>query len=247
VSKRISSSDWTGPVDAGVRRGAFTHRIGEYGGTTDYARLNHQEPFTLAPPPELRGVLRLAVALFLSPLLLVAAWFGGEWGVQGMVISDPSGFLLLWGWSIAAFSFWQLISRSLHLILVRTFLLGLLIVATIGIAIGYVVVAQRAYAAAAVGDTQRVFRYVAGSKKTMFGRSAIFRHQRADGTDLEGASKWPHLEHGQCITAEPVKGPYGFRWLRVIEQVPPQRAGQLSWPVRREDCFSDKPLADLAR
>ena len=248
VIKRISSSDWTGPTDEEVQRGAFTHRIGDFGGTTDYGQLNYKDPISFALPPELRGVIRLALILLLSPLVLVAGWLTGGLGIRDIVTSEPSGLLLLWGCLIVALALWQLISRWLHLILARTFLLGLLIAATAGISIGYAYVAQRAYAEAVVGKPGRVFRYIAGSKRTMFGkRSPIFRHQRADGTDLEGASKRPPLAHGQCITAQPIRGRYGFRWLRVTEQTPPRRPGQLSWPVRREDCFSKQPLSDLQR
>lgn len=248
VTKRISSSDWTGPTDEEVQRGAFIHRIGDFGGTTDYGWLNRKDPISFALPPELRGVIRLALILLLSPLVLVAGWLTGGLGIRDMVASEPSGLLLLWGCLIVALAFWQLIARSLHLILVRTFLLGLLIAATAGISIGYAYVAQRVYAEAVAGKPERVFRYVAGSKRTMSRkRSPIFRHQRADGTDLEGASRRPPLDYGQCITAQPIRGRFGFRWLRVTEQMPPHRPGQLSWPVRREDCFSNKRLAELQR
>ena len=248
MSKRVSSSDWTGPIDQAVRRGAFTHRIGEFGGTTDYALISRKEPFTLSPPPELRGLIRLAALLLLSPLVLVAGWLAGQAGVRDVAVSDPSAFLLLWGFPVFAFAFWQLISRSLQLRLVRSFLLLSLMIATLAISIGYAVVAQRAHAEAVVGEPQRVFRYATGPRKNMLGRrTAVFRHQRADGSDLEGKSKWPPLAHGHCMTAQSVKGSHGFLWLRVIEQMPPLRSGQLGWPVRREDCFSDTPLSELVR
>ena len=248
MSKRISSSDWTGPIDRTVRRGAFTHGVGEFDGTTDYAWLSRNDPISLALPEELRSVVRLACWLLVSPLMLVAGWLAGEVGVRGSVMSDPSGLLLIWGWLVFLVALWQLISRSLLLILVRTFVLGLLIAATAVLSIGYVYFAQRAYADAVVGKPERVFQYVAGSRKNVLGRrSAIFRHQRADGTDIEGRSKWPPKPHGHCITVQPITGDYGFRWLRVIEQMPPPRPGQLGWPVRRDDCFGDKPLAEVGR
>lgn len=247
MSKRISSSDWTGPTDKTVRRGAFTHRIGDFGGTADYAWLNSKEPFTMAPPPELRGVLRLAAILLLSPLLLAAARIAGELGVRGTVISDASGYLLLWSCLIVGIALWQVVSRSLRAISLRILFLASFLVATVGIAIGYVIIAQRAYLGATAGESQRVLQYHAGSKRTLFGRSAIYRHQRADGTDLEGVSKRAPMPYGRCITVQTIKGEYGFEWLRLVEQMPPSRPGQLGWPVRREDCFSDKPLSTLAQ
>ena len=248
MSKRVSSSNWTGPIDRTVRQGAFTHRVGEFGGTTDYAWLSRTDPISFAVPEKLRGVVRLAAWSLLSPLVLIGGWFAGGLGVSDEVVSDASGILLLWGMLVVAFAFWQLTSRSLHLILVRTFLLGLLMATTLGASIGYAIVAQRIYTAAAVGEPQRVFRYVAGSRRNMFGRRvANFRHQRENGTDIEGQSKWPPKAHGHCITVQPIRGRYGFRWLRVVEQVPPPRAGQLAWPVRRADCFSDTPLTELVR
>lgn len=246
VSKRVSSSDWTGPIDRTMRRGAFTHRIGEFGATTDYAWLNSRQPFTLALPPELKGIIRLAALLLLSPLPLAAAWLAGGIGNRDMVLSDRSDILFLWGCLTVATAFWQLISRSTYLIMLRTALLGGLLAATIAGSIGYVFVAHRSHATAAAGEPQRVFQYAAGSRRSLVGRrTVVLRHQRADGTDLEGRSKRAPMAYGHCITAQQIAGPNGFRWLHVVERMPPPRAGQLSWPIRREDCFSSKSLSQV--
>jgi hypothetical protein len=42
-------------------------------------------------------------------------------------------------------------------------------------------------------------------------------------------------------------GEYGFRWIRILDRSRAPSRGQLIWPVRREECFSDIPLSTLPR
>ncbi|MCL6699551.1 hypothetical protein LZ496_12245 [Sphingomonas sp. NSE70-1] len=246
MSDRVPSSRGTDPFDKSMRRGAFTHRAGEFGRTADYAQLRKKQPISFVVPDELRGVVKNAGFLIVSPLMLVVAWFASEVGAPGEVASDPSAVLLFWGILVAGIGFWQFVARSRQFVAGRAFMLAFLLVATAAISLGYVYAARDSMSGASVGKAERVIPYVAGSKRTMFRRhKPVFRHQRADGGDLEGESRVPPLEHGPCVTAQLIEGRHGFRWLRIVEQMPPRGAGQLDWPVRRADCFSDKPLASL--
>ena len=49
----------------------------------------------------------------------------------------------------------------------------------------------------------------------------------------------------RCLLVRRVSGPFGFEWLRVEASSPAPGRGQLNWPVPREACFSDRPLASL--
>jgi hypothetical protein len=47
-----------------------------------------------------------------------------------------------------------------------------------------------------------------------------------------------------CTEVQRLQGDYGFVWIRVVDRSPPP-VHEIAWPIRREDCFSNKPLATL--
>jgi len=47
-----------------------------------------------------------------------------------------------------------------------------------------------------------------------------------------------------CTEVQRLQGDYGFVWIRVVDRSRPP-VHEIAWPIRREDCFSNKPLATL--
>lgn len=227
--------------------GQPTHGVAEFGGTTDYVRIRGELPPEAKRSPELESLTQLSAWLFLSPLVLIPAWRFGQAGVHDMAISAQGWVLGLWALMVVAIASSQVTSRSLRLIALRKALLGLLHVATFGIAIGYVYVAQSAHAEARPGKPQRAFVYLEGRSRLGGMIPATFGFQLANGSNLAGGRGRKPFEYGSCVTAQLLASSYGFRWVRVTESTPSPGPGQLHWPVRREDCFSNIPLSEVRR
>lgn len=49
----------------------------------------------------------------------------------------------------------------------------------------------------------------------------------------------------RCLQVRRITGRFGFQWLRVEASSPAPGPGQLNWPIARDACFSDRPLATL--
>ena len=197
--------------------------------------------------PELAPVVRRAAWLFFSPFVLLVGWFASQAGIGDMVVSTPGWILGLWALILIAIALWQMTSTSKRLIELRLTLLGLLIGTAVGGAAGYAWIAQTAHTEARAGQSQRAFIYLAESSKLRGLIPAEFGFQLADGSNLTPGRKRKRFDYGQCVTAQLLTGPHGFRWVRITESAPPPRPGQLHWPLRREDCFSGKPLSEVSR
>lgn len=76
---------------------------------------------------------------------------------------------------------------------------------------------------------------------------AIFALQ--DGSLVETPyfwrSQWHYHRNGECFVSRKYVGPLGFSWMKVLETTPPPKNSELWWTIRREDCFSEKPLSSL--
>ena len=227
--------------------GQPTHGIGEFGTTTEYARLSGDMRTNRMGDPDLVPVVRLAAWLFFSPFLLLVAWGAGQAGIPDIVMSTQGWVLGLWTFSIVAIASSQIASTSKRLIWLRKGLLSLLLAATVAIAAGYVWAAQTAHGDARPGKPQRAFIYLADGSKMGGLIPAEYGFQLENGSNLAGGRRRKRFEYGSCVTARSLTGSYGFRWVRVTEWTRPPGPGQLHWPVRREDCFSDKPLSEVRR
>jgi len=124
----------------------------------------------------------------------------------------------------------------------RRVILVSLIVAMIASSFAYGYGAFNSYREAVPSTRERTFEILVRKS-----RSQYFVHQRADGGTVEGISYGPPLAYGSaCALVERLNGDFGFSWVRVLDRSPPPEH-EVIWPIRREDCFSDKPLATLRR
>lgn len=245
------SSKWTGPssMAAPRRRGALVHRYGEHQVSTDFARIAAQADAELKAkewPPELRGVLGRAWLLLASPLLLVVASQIAHSTGNDLIADDNKAYLFAWAFGVAALALSQMVSRSRMLVEARKAILVSAIIATFGVAGGYVYLAEQSRQGAVASPPTRTFEFVRTSGRGILRRTEYI-HQRADGSLLGGGRWAPEPYAKTCALVQRLEGAYGFSWVRVRERsLPPRRTG-VHWPVRREECFSDIPLSSLPR
>lgn len=251
MNEPTESSGWTGPSSTAAPRlrGALVHRYGEHQVSTDFARIVAQADAELKAkewPRELRGVLGRAWLLMASPLLLVVANQIVHSTGRDLIVHDNRAFLFVWAFGIAALALSQMVWRSPTLILVRQAVLVSAIFATLGVAGGYVYVAEQSRQNAVATPPERTFEFRRTSGWRSSKRTEIF-HQRADGSLLTGG-RWEPAPYGTtCALVQRLDGELGFSWVRVLERSRPPGRTELHWPVRREECFSEIPLSSLPR
>jgi hypothetical protein len=72
-----------------------------------------------------------------------------------------------------------------------------------------------------------------------------------DGSSVETPYFWRSQLNihrtDECFSVRQYKGPFGFSWIKVLETTPRPVDSELWWQIRREDCFSNKPLSSLGR
>ena len=246
MPKRISSSDWTGPVEPSYKRGAFTYGAGQGSTSSDYQRLliKQRPPFEF--PPETGVTRRLAAWLFLSPAMLWLAWLIVGSASNDWLFRDNRNFLVIMGLGMMAIAAWQFQSRSIALVGLRNRLLAVMLGAVVACSGGYVWAGIDSHAQALASAHERTFELWA-TKGSRIHRTIVW-HQRADGSNIEGFKRERPLPYSHtCALVQRLDGRYGFSWVRVLDRSRPPAAGQLSWPVRREDCFSEIPLSALPR
>jgi hypothetical protein len=248
VQERISSSDWTGPVGEGQRRGVFTHHVGDHAITSDFQRILEAQHAATAIPPELRSIKRRAALLLVAPALLWLAWHLVAWATRDQLVHDNSQVLVTGGLAVMALAAWQLQSRSTVLIALRRLFVSILTIATVTLAIAYTYFGIDAHAQAISSTPERTFeRYEVLGRKAPF-RKVIVWHPREDGSTIQGIRMHAPLAYSNvCALVQRLDGPHGFSWVRVLDRSRPPGRGQLSWPIRREECFSDIPLSSLPR
>lgn len=247
MSKRISSSDWTGPPDQASRRGAFINQVGQHSISSDYQRIAEAQRVAALIPPEVRGVIRLATITLLSPLALWLAWAFVEAITRDQLVQGHGDLLTLWGLGVVALSAWQLFSRSKILLGLRKAFLIALMVSTVAVAgaYGYFGIEARAHVIATAPERTLELYKVRGRRPF---KEVVVWHQRPDGSTVEGINQGRPVPYATtCALVQRLEGPYGFSWVRVVDRSRPPAQGQLSWPVRREECFSTIPLSVLPR
>lgn len=251
MSEPTDSSTWTGPSSTAAPRlrGALVHRYGEHQVSTDFARIVAQADAELNAkemPPELVGVVGRAGLLLASPLLLVVAnWIVHSTG-RDLIVQDNKTHLFAWAFGVAALALSQMVSRSLILIWARKAILVSGILATFGVAGGYVYLAAKSRQNAVASTPERTYEFYRSSGWRSSKKTEIL-HQRADGSLLTGGHWAPAPYATTCALVQRLEGQYGFTWVRVLERSRPPRRTGVHWPVRREECFSNIPLSSLPR
>lgn len=229
------------------RSGAFVHRYGEHQVSTDFARIAAtyaDAQRAREVPPELRGVIGRAGLLLFSPVMLWLAWLALRGFVQDTIVQDNSMWLIAWGLGAIGLALSQLVSRSLFAVAVRKMLLVCAVLSTGIFSIAYVNLGIQSHSQATASAPERTYEIPRSC-----GRHCTYAiHQRADGTTLEGTDGGRPVQYASsCALAQRLDGSRGFSWIRVLERSRAPGRGQLAWPIRREECFSDIPLSSLPR
>jgi hypothetical protein len=237
----IHSSAWTGPpaLDSS-HHGAFTHRLGQASVTSDYERLvARRQP----NPPLHPSLLLLGKALLLSPVFL---WLGAvyaQFAVSDPLIVARFDWFIYWALGIAGgFVFLSKFPRGSSSRWVPTIVVAM-VSASYALAIFYPYAAVSAHSTAIAATRERTFEVRRPPRCR--GCSWRYVHQRADGSTVEGEDIGVAVPYGKtCTEVQRLEGDHGFAWVRVLERSPPP-AHEVDWPIRREDCFSDKPVSSL--
>ena len=141
----ISSKGWTGDTEARAAERRFlvrTQRLGEPVCVSNFNRIAGAKQRAREIPAQLRGLLRLAFFALLSPLLLFCAWLAIQMTTRDLIGEDNKGYLLVWGFGIAALALTQMVSRSTALIESRKALMALAIAGTVVVSGGYIYIAS---------------------------------------------------------------------------------------------------------
>ena len=235
----INSSAWTGPPESMVAPGrlpTITHAVGQHHFASDYQRLTvAQAPFEQIPA-EVTGARILAGVLFLSPIALWLTHWALAAATTGLTVHDNAHILIMASLSAVGLSVLLFKISSRTLIRARKALAVLGTAAILALSAAYLYFGAKAYAGAEISPSERAF---------LVSKKDLVDFELADGSLLIGRDRAPPRASGNCVSVVVLKGSHGFSWVRVVEAVPRQRH-QLFWPVRREDCFSEKPLASFA-
>jgi hypothetical protein len=223
---------------------APTHLAGQHGRSTQYERAILAE--RRASASRATFTIMQVTALCVLPLAVI------PWAANKIVVSiigeplvsfhiNVSGMLSI---ATAAFALWQFLTKSERAPNLRKWLL----VGYAGCAVAFSVTTSiamwRSWSQAVAEPPQRAFEYAERCGKGC--RRPVYqaRNGRIIGTD----ELKPLPPYGPaCVSVSEVVGSRGLRWARVVERSRRMERGQLYWPIRREDCFSDKPLASLPR
>ena len=243
MSDEIHSSSWTGPPpppEPEWKRRLLFHGVP----TIEELRVMKREARDryAALPPQVQRVRRLAGWLLLSPAVLLVGYWVANAVIPDQAAHNLFGAVTLWGLLAFFTAFWQLKSESRSLVLLRQVVIGALLIAMIVGGPLYAYGAIASHAQARPLRRERTFEIYRCGRSCHFG--GYFLHQRLDGETIEGEYAGPPVPYGSCATVQVLVGNYGFSWVRVLERME-SRGHDLSWPVRREDCFSAKPLSSL--
>lgn len=246
MSKRVSSSDWTGPINLAPRSGAFTYMAGQHSTSSDYQRMLAAENDALIRSAETKLTKRLAALLLVSPILLWLSAVFVRSMTDDLLINAPSDRLIIWGVAAFAWGAIELVSRSTKVVVLRNALLVAAIGGTTATALAYGRAGFFTHEHAIAAAPERTFQsYQCRGRRSC---TKIYFHQRANGSYVEGHDRSHPSEFAAvCALVQRLDGPNGFSWVRVLERSRSPETGQLSWPVRREECFSETPLSELPR
>lgn len=248
MSDEIHSSSWTGPPQPPQpeweRRwlSGGAPSIEQLRVAKDQARQRLE-----ALPPESRRAFRrsgwLASLVLLSPLLLVIAHFFAGAATSGALVADHAGWLSFWGLCLFGLGFFELRKLARSDEPAHDLLLSVALFATVIFSVLYDYAAITSRRGAVAPPPERTFEIVRHRNPY----SDYLLHQRADGSTLEGEYVGAPMPYGStCAEVQRLNGAYGFAWVKVLRRSP-LPAHEVIWPIRREDCFSNKPLAPLKR
>jgi hypothetical protein len=185
----------------------------------------------------------MAAWLVVSPLLLWIAHYFVRSVIPDRLIAGPTWPLVVWAAIAAGVGAWQFTSTSRRLLAPKRAVLAMLIAVTVAAAFLYGYLALTSHAQARPLRQERTFEFYRCPGKCR--STGHYVHQRSDGTTVEGEHLGPPVPHGpRCTIVQRLSGDYGFLWIRVVERSPASQS-ELQWPIRREDCFSDKPIQSL--
>ena len=223
-----------------------THAVGEPSSTGYYQQILTAQMAAGQIPPEVRSVLRWSfLTMVLAPVSLWIAWAFTRAAISEYPVQANAQWLV-GGWGIsAALTAWQFAIRSERFIFLRKLAVAAVLAGTIGFGAWYAKSALGARANAHTTVPERVFAFVDYRGRSPF-RQEVHWFQRADGTVFGGESGAKPLPDYStvCASVQRLVGDYGFEWVRVTETSRPSPA-EIAWPIRREDCFSNKPLSSL--
>ena len=176
--------------------------------------------------------------------MLWLAWLALRGLIHDAIVQDNFLWLIAWGLGAIALALLQLVSRSLFAIAVRKMLLVGAVLSTAIFSIAYVYLGIQSHSQASASAPERTYEM-----RRRCGRHCTYAiPQRANGTTLEGTDSGRPVQYGSsCVLAQRLDGTRGFSWIRVLERSRAPGRGQLAWPIRREQCFSDLPLSSLPR
>ena len=239
----IHSSSWTGPPDPPPpewERRLLFHGMptfAQISAAQDAAR----QKLARLPAEQRAGVrrsARLAGLLLISPLFLLGARLFAGAVISGAFAVDHSGWLNLWAIVVVGFALFEL-RRSWDSANDGLVILALCATVVVSVLYGYAAVTSREGAIPA--PPERTFEIVQHRRQL----PDYLLHQRADGTTVEGEQLRGPMPYGMtCAEVQRFDGAYAFAWVKVLDRSPPP-AHEVLWPIRREDCFSNKPLATL--
>lgn len=223
---------------------APTHSAGQHGHSTHYERAILTERRASASRPTFTPLQ--VTALCVLPIAAV------PWAANRIVVSligeplvssqiNVTGLLSL---AIAAFAMWQFLTKSERAPKLRKWLLLAYAGGAVAFSLAMSVTTWRSWSQAVAESPQRAFEHAERCGKGCWRPVYQARDGRIIGTD----EIKPLPPHGPaCVSVREVVGSRGLRWARVVERSRRMERGQLHWPIRSEDCFSDKPLASLPR
>lgn len=230
----IHSSSWTGPIDVPPDdTGALVDQAWAMAAAKRQAN---------AVDPETKRRIRLGLALLLSPLLLFVSSLLAELAIPDAFLVERREWLVLWGVAMAAFAILDLRLFAWSGSDWSSRITVMALSATLGVAVFYDYAVITAHGAAVPSITERTFELTVRNE---IGDGVHLVHLRRDGSTVEGEGVGPVPAYQTtCTDVQRLYGDYGFVWIRVIDRSPPP-AHEIAWPIRAEDCFSDRPVASL--
>jgi hypothetical protein len=240
--KPIDSTAWRGDIyDPSLQHGQFTYGRGQPGLTSDFSRLLVRRRRAEAKPPEVYPLIFLSLGLLLSPALLLCAAIVLHYWIRDPFLNDNAIWLYAWGFSAIAVGIAGMTSRSTTLLFIRKVTVAAALLATVAFSGWYVHLGVSSHANAQASAPERTLEFIRRCGR----KCSEIVHQRADGSTVEGRWAGAPLPYAySCAVVQRLNGDHNFRWVRVVERSKGD-GSSIAWPIRREDCFSTKPVSSL--
>lgn len=204
-------------------------------------------PREVRNPPEYRSYRRpphttgkgpsAAVALFAVLGLGILVVWVLDWRQNMVLLAVPNLYIIIIDGTIGLMALLAIPAKRWSLpVRLEQLLLDASAVAAGGL-LAILLVGLYARHGASPGHTYRV-RVVYLNKKTGF---------EAEDRTLASAIGRNLSREGSCFVVRKYETSFGFTWLELLDASPLPKFSHVGWPISREDCFSDKPLAELAQ